>query len=50
MVLDDVTLVEFSKEIDDVIESSELDVELKSELKVSNSVLTNSSLIWREVQ
>ena len=50
MILDDTTLVEFSNEIDSAIESSELDVELKSELKVSNSVLTNSSLIWREVQ
>ena len=49
IMLDDATLVEFSKEIDSVIESSELNIELKNELKVSNSVLTNSSLIWREV-
>lgn len=50
IILDDATLVEFSKKIDYVIETSELDTELKSELKISNSVLTNSSLIWREVQ
>lgn len=49
-MLDNVTLKEFSKDIDDVIESSNLNDELKDELKVSNSVMTNSTLIWREVQ
>lgn len=49
-MLDNVTLKEFSKDIDDVIESSNLNDDLKDELKVSNSVMTNSTLIWREVQ
>ena len=50
ILLDDVTLVEFSTDVDTAIETSELDSSLKSDLKVSNSVLTNSVLIWREVQ
>lgn len=50
ILLDDVTLVEFSNDVDTAIETSELDSSLKSDLKVSNSVLTSSVIIWREVQ
>ena len=50
MVLDDSNIVDYSKDIDKVIENSNFNPELKSDLKSSNSILLNSTLIWREVE
>lgn len=50
MVLDDSNIVNYSKDIDRVIDNSNFKPELKSDLKSSNSILLNSTLIWREVE
>lgn len=50
MILDDSNIVDYSNDIDKVIESSNFNPSLKSDLKSSNSILLNSTLIWREVQ
>lgn len=50
MVLDDSNIVDYSKDIDKVIDNSNFNPELKSDLKSSNSILLNSTLIWREVE
>lgn len=48
--LDNDNVTKFSEDIDSLIEVSDLDKTLKAELKSSNSVLENSTLIWREVK
>lgn len=48
--LDSLSVTEFSKSIDSVIDSSELNTNLKSELKSSNSIMRNSKIIWSEVK
>lgn len=50
MILDDNNILNYSKDVDKVIDNSNLNPELKSDLKSSNSILLNSTLIWREVQ
>lgn len=50
MVLDDSNIVDYSKDLDKVIDNSNFNPELKSDLKSSNSILLNSTLIWREVE
>lgn len=47
--LDKNSILNYSKDIDRVIEDSEFDGELKEELKSSNNIMLNSTLIWREV-
>lgn len=50
MVLDKKNIVNYSNAIDKAIDNSDFNNELKIELKSSNSVLLNSTLIWREVK
>lgn len=50
MALDNDDVTKFSEDIDSLIETSNLDNYLKAELKSSNSILANSTLIWREVK
>lgn len=48
--LDNSYISDYSKDIDMVIDNSNFNTELKSDLKSSNSILLNSTLIWREVE
>lgn len=50
MVLDNNNIINYSKDVDKVIDNSNFNPELKSDLKSSNSILLNSTLIWREVE
>lgn len=50
IILDSNTASELEKEVDYVIDTSNLDVNLKTELKGANSILKNSSTIWKEVK
>lgn len=50
MVLDTTTMKNFYEDINKTIDCSNIDTELKVELKNSNSVLRNSTMLWREVQ
>lgn len=49
-ILDNNTASNFEKDINNAINSSELDLALKDELQSSNSVIKNSVMIWREVE
>ena len=48
--LDNIYILNYSKDIDQVIDDSKFNSELKEELKSSNSIILNSTLIWREVK
>lgn len=48
--LDSISVTEFSKSIDNIIDSSSLNNSLKSELKSSNNIMKNSTMIWSEVE
>lgn len=50
MVLDEGNILDYSNDIDTIIDNSNLNPELKTDLKSSNSILLNSTLIWREVK
>ena len=49
-MLDNDEALDFAESINEAIESSELDEPLKEDLKNSNSVLMNSTMMWKEVR
>ena len=50
MMLDEENIKKYSTDIDNVIDNTTFNQELKSDLKSSNNVLMNSTLIWKEVK